>query len=844
MREWMGDVRTSVRQLVRTPGFTAASVAVLALGIGLNAAMFSVVYTLAFMTRPYAEPDRIVQLYSSETARPDSYRAFSHAAWNEIADGSSVFSGVLAHTPTMVGIGDGQDARRSFAAIVSDNYFDVLGVPIARGRGFTREESTPGRDIPVVVASWTFWQRQGFAPDLIGSDVRINERSFTVVGITPEGFTGTMAVFGPEMFFPLGVFHTLAHDFMGGEIPRSLQAQDAYHLFLVGRLRDGISMDVATSHLLPLAARLERAFPVEYRDARLSLTPLPRFGTSTTPRDERVVSMLSVVMMGLAAAVLLTVCLNLASMLLARGRARRKEFAVKLALGGSRWRLVRQLLIEGLLLALAGGAAGLALGAWGVDAFIAAFSSLVPITIAFDTSLSPTLVLATLMFCLMATAWFALGPALRHSRADVLADLKPHAGEDTPERRRRFMPRHPLVVAQVALSLALLVGAGLFIRMADAGMGVDLGFDADNTVLAEVDAGLAGFSHAQTTDLYADLERRLQALPGVDTVAVGALVPLGQVNISRDVRRAGPPLPDDVKPETAAEGRAFSTPWNAVSGGYFRAMGLRLVEGRTFTDSEAYSADSRRVAIIDRALAERLWPEGGALGQQIQFGPLRGSSTPQLPMEVVGIVSAVRRELFEKEMPGGVYVPFAQGPLGNAFFHVRPAAAGVALEDAVRHTIRDTASGLPLFSVRRFADHIGQSAEYWALGFTSSLLATFGALAMVVALVGLYGVMSYAVARRTREIGIRMAVGALPRTVRGMILSESLRTALAGVTIGWGLALGLGRLLASFFVDVAAFDAIVFTLVPVGFLAAAIVAAWIPARRATAVNPMVALRTE
>ncbi|MCC7242876.1 MAG: ABC transporter permease [Acidobacteria bacterium] len=844
MGTWMGDLRVSLRQLAKAPGFTVAAIMVLALGIGLNAVMFSLVYAVGFMGRPYDRPEPLVQLYSSQTREPDSYRAFSYPAYREIQTHADLFEGVLAHNPTLVGVGEGANTRRTFAVVVSRNYFEVLGAPIVHGRGFTEDESVPGRDIPVVVATYGFWQRTGFDPALVGGTLRINERDYTVVGITAQGFTGTMMVFGPELFFPLGVFHVVSNDFQGQE-QRTLNRADAYNLFLAARLKKGITEAAAARRLEPIGPHLERAFPAEYKDARVTLAALPRLGTSTSPSDERPIAVLGGVMLGLTGAVLLTVCLNLAAMLLARGRARRKEFAIRLALGGGRMRIVRQLLTEGLVLSLAGGALGVVLGLYGIDVLIGAVTSRLPIAIVLEGAVSPALVAATGLFCLLATAWFALGPALRHSRADVVADLKPQAGEDAYGRRRRFLPRHPLVVAQVSLSLALLIAAGLFVRMAQSALSMDFGYRADDTVLAEVDGALAGYTAAQTRDLYARVEQRLASIPGVESAGVGALVPLGMVNMSQSVKRAGLSPPEGARPQTAEEGRAFGTPWNAVSSSYFAAMGVLLLQGRTFTEGESYGEGAPPVAILDETLARRLWPDGHALGQRVTFESRADPPVAPEPIyQVVGIVASTHRQLFEKEFPGAVYVPFGQGAMGNAYFHVRPIVPSSILADLVRREIKEIAPGLPVFTARTFAQHIRSSAEYWMLRLSAVLFSVFGVLAVVVALVGIYGVMSYTVARRTREIGIRMAVGARPGAVRWMILGESTATTLLGVGIGWLLGLAVGRLLASIFVDVSAFDVATFSALPLGFIVAALAAAWLPARRATEVNPITALRSE
>lgn len=839
----MDDLKVSLRQLAKSPVFTLAAIVVLALGIGLNAAMFSAVHALTIAARPFPEPERLVQLYSRD-ARTNDYRPFSYQVYEELSRTDGPFTGILGHGLAIVGIGDGVESRRAFASMVSANYFDVLGVRPVQGRGFTEEEARAGRDIPVVVVSHTYWRRAGLDPDLVGKTVRINERHYTIVGITPPGFTGTMSVFGPELFFPLGVFDTLSND-LPGLSTRTLSRPDAYQLFLVGRVKDDVPMASASQAVELAGHGLARSFPAENEHQALSIAPLPKFGTSTSPSDESVLGTLGLMLLGMTGAVLLTVCLNLASMLLARGRARRKEFAVRLALGGGRMRLIRQLLVEGALLSAAGGAIGVLLGNSAIDALTRSVATIAPITIAIDTAVSPALVGATVLFCLFATLAFALGPALKHTRADILSDLKAQPGDDPAPRGWRFVPRNPLVAAQVALSLCLLIAAGLFLRMALGAASTDLGYEADHTVLAEVDGQMGGFDQAQSLNLYQAIEERLASLPGVSAASVGAITPMGAINISREVQRAGVRPPPGSQPATPESGKAFDAPWNAVGTAYFDAMGIRLLEGRRFTASEVYGRGSLRVAVIDEALARKLWPEGGALGQRIQWAEV-DETRPGFgdPMEVVGIVSSTRQQLFDREPGGAVYVPLAQDFASNVFFHVRPERPGTELIDVVRREVRAAAPAVPIFGVRTFAAHVAASPEYWFLRLSTSGFTFFGVMALVVALVGIYGVTAYAVARRTREIGVRMAVGARPIAVLRLVLGESLGTVASGIVAGWLLGIGIGRLMASVFVDLPAFDLLIFVLVPLGFIAASLGATLVPARRATAINPVTALRAE
>lgn len=839
----MEHLRVSLRQLAKSPGFTLAAIVVLALGIGLNAAMFSMVYGLTIAARPFPEPDRLVQLYTRDARTKGDYRLFSYPVYEEIAAKTGVFEGVLAHTIAIVGIGEGVESRRAFSAIVSANHFDVLGVPVAQGRGFTAEESRPGQNIPVVVATYTYWKRTGLDPALVGKTIRINERPYTIVGITPPGFTGTMTVFGPELFFPLGVFASLSND-LPGLAAGALDRADAYNLVLVARLKEGLGLPAASQGATLVGQGLARAFPAEHQHQEVSIAALPRFGTSTSPPDQSVLVTLGAMMLGMTGAVLLTVCLNLASMLFARSRARRKEFAVRFALGGTRSRIIGQLLTEGLLLSLAGGALGVVLGRYGIDALLSSAARVIPITIAIDTAVMPALVGGAVLFCLFATIAFALGPALKHTRADILTDLKALPGDDPAPRRWRGLPRNPLVAAQVSLSLCLLIAAGLFLRMAVGAASTDLGYRADDTVLAEVDGRMGGFDEAQSLNVYQTIEERLSSLPGIQSASIGAIVPLGAISISKDVQRAGVPSLRGSAPTTPEAGQAFTAPWNAVGTSYFDAMGVRLLQGRRFSPTEVYGNGAPRVAILDEPLARRLWPDGNVLGQRIQWGDEEEGSAKAAPMEVVGIVAATRMQLFEREPRGAVFVPFGQEFTSNAFFHVRPARREDGLIDAVRREVRLAAPSVPLFGVRGFDDHVAGSAEYWALSLSTSAFAFFGGLAMVVALVGIYGVTAYAVARRTREIGVRMAVGARPAAVLRLIIGENLATVAGGVALGWLLGIGIGRLMARVFVDFSPFDAWTFTLVPFGLVVASLVATWLPARRATMVNPVTALRTE
>lgn len=847
----LSDVKFALRVLAKSPGFTTAAVLVLALGIGLNTAMFSIIYALAFTPRALPAPARLVELHTQDKKAPSRYRAFSYAAYRELRERNDLFTGVAAQKLTLVALGEGVDARRALSALVSANFFAVLGMPPNRGRTFAAEEDTPGANLPVVVVSDVFWRRTGSKPDLVGSALRINGRLFTVVGITPEDFSGTMVLLGPDLYFPLGVFDSLAGD-AGGGTRRALAQPDVFALLLTARLQSGVSSAAAASALTGVAGGLERLFPVEYKDKAIILGPLARgFPDAAPPMEDAPMRLLGVMLLGLTGAVLLIVSLNLAGLLLARGYARRKEFAIRLALGGTRTRLVRQLLTEGLVLAVAGGVLGCLCSVWVNDLVIAAISSRLPVEIFLTTRTPVAVVGAMVAFCTLATLFFALGPALKLSRRDLVPDLQLNAGEDVIGPRRRWRPRHPIVVAQIALSLALMIGAGLFARMVGHEVAEDTGVDGARTLIVEFDGSLAGHDRARSLDGFRAVDERLGALPGVSAVSIAASAPYTLSGNDRSVRRAGVRPAPDTRPSTAAEGLAFSVPCNAVGAGYFDALGQPLRRGRAFSRFETDHAGAPAVAIIDEALAQLLWSGEEALGRRIEWAgrdakPDGSSATETI--EIVGIARTVQADLFKQQSPGAIYVPFAQGFTGSVYFFVRTTGAGETtlqrLREPARQALQAAAPDVPFFKVRTFAEHKDASLELWMLHRISLVATGFGAIASLIAIIGLYGAKSYGVSRRTREIGIRMALGARPARLRNQILREGLASGLIGIALGLLLGAALGRLLRSVIVDLHGFDPVVFGLAAFALFAAAFAASWLPARQATKVNPLVALRAD
>ncbi len=846
------DFRFAFRQLTKTRAFTAAAVVVLALGIGVNTAIFSLMDALLFQPPRYAQPHELMQVFSQDKKNPESFRGFSYPTYLDIRQQNPVFSGVMAHNLAMVGVGEKGNTRRAFTDVVSANYFSVMGVQPMLGRAFRPEEETPGRKSAVAIVSYNYWKRQRLDPALLGSTIRIDARPYLVIGILPHGFTGTTQIFAPEIWLPLGVYDQVANDFET-ENKGKLNDRAGRQLMIVGRLKRGLTVAKAAPALHNLAANLERTYPVEQKDQTFTIAPLSRFSLSTQPSSGRNIKRLAPLLFGMSGVVLLVACLNLANLLLARGVARRKEIAIRLALGSSRWRIVRQLLVEGFLLAAAGGGFGLLLGLWSSDLLLNSLGRKLPIDIYWQGGLNAPVLVATFVFCLLGTLAFALGPALKLSKSAVIDDLKKHAGEDTLVRRARWLPRHPLVVAQIAFALALLTAAALFIRGAGKAARVDTGLQTSSDYLLEIDASLATYDQARAQELYRTLEERLAALPGVGHVSIASTVPFGMIDLTKSVQRAGVNPAPDARPATAAAGRAFTATWNSVGADYFKTVGLPLLRGRAFTAAEAMHQTSPRVAIIDEVLARKLWPNEDALGQQIQFAEkesveVKAGSATKSPIEIVGIVPATRNSLFENDSSGSLYLPFAGGFQSNVFFHVKFAPnAGrdvSATADLIRRTMHRIDGAVPILSLKTFAQHLDANIELWIVRAGATLFSVFGGLALVLATVGIYGLKAYSVTRRTREIGIRMALGAQRGTVQWMILREGAVMLASGVLVGLLLAAVTGKLISGMLYNVGALDPLAFTIAPLVLAVTALFATWLPARRATHITPMAALRTE
>jgi predicted permease len=832
MRQLVQDVRFGARTLAKTPGFTAVAVVVLALGIGANSAMFSLVN--AMLLRPLAgKADELVGLYSHDRTKPDSFRGFAYANYVDIRTGNDIFESLAAHTFTMVGVSSGESTRQTFAEVVSANYFDTLGVPLESGRAFTLDEERPAAAIPVVVVSHRH-------RDQLGKTIRINAIDFTVVGVAPPEFTGTMALISPEMWLPLGMFDVVVTDIFK-KTGTGLADRQNQSLVVAGRLKPGVTVKSAAPRLDTLSLQLERAYPAENQRQLLTVNPLPRLGTSTSPSSDAGPAAAGAFLMGLSAVVLLIACLNIANMLLARGSARRKEIAIRLAVGSSRSRVVRQLLTEGFLLALVGAAGGLLLASWSTAALARSLAAVLPLGVVFDPKPDAMVVTVTTAFAVMATVMSGLGPALKLSKTDLVADLKALTADGSPLLGRRFSARNIMVVGQIALSLMLLSTGGLFARGAVKAAAANPGFSYDRELLVSTDPTLVQYDEPRGRAAYREVLARIRALPGVAAAGMAGTVPFGEFHEGEAVERVGGPA----RSENAARVNAT---YRIIGSDYFQALNLPMVRGREFTEAEATSATAPRVAIVDERLARKLFGADDPIGQMIRYAARPGEQTKNdgQPMEIVGIAAPIRDELFDREAGPAVYEPWGRNYRGSMFIHVRTAQAGTEADllNAIRRELRSYDPKLPVLQTTTMTAFHERSLGLWVVRSGGRAFLAIGLLALLLAVVGLYGVKSYIVSQRTREIGIRMALGARPGDVLGMVMREGAALSAVGVALGLPLAALLGFALSSLLYDVKPLDPVVFVSAPAFLAVAALAATWLPARRATRVTPLTALRTE
>jgi predicted permease len=821
------EIRFALRNLRKSPGTTALAIAVLALGIGGTSAMFNIANSLLFKPQAFPEPDRLVSVVQRDV-ESGNHRAVSYPNYLDLREAATSFEDLALHSLSMAGIRDGEETRRAFIGMVSSNYFDTFRVTPVRGRFLRPDEESSGSRVAVL--SHGLFERRGALDDVIGSSVELNGLDYTVVGVAPPGFGGTSILFSPDLWVPIDSATALANDFeLDAGRPVADRANHAFVLF--GRLGEGVDRELADADVARVAAALESSYPEVNEHQTFAVHPMSRLSVSTSPQDDGEMAALSMLLVSMATVLLLVAGLNLTTLQSARGVARRRELAVRFALGSGRLAIVRQLLVESLVLSLAAGALGLGVGWAAPRLMLASAERFVPFQLMLGAELDWRVVAATVAFCILAAVFVGLLPAIRASRPHLVADLAEKI-EGRGARRGRWVARTDLpVLFEIALSMVLLVAAGLFLKGALSAAGIDPGFELERQAIAEIDPSLVGYDEARGRELIARLEERLAAIPGVRGVGSAATVPFGMVSLGESVAIS------EAGPEPDRDQRVGAR-FNVAGPGYFETMEIPVLRGRTFRVTEGGA-----VAVIDERLAERLWPRDDAVGRHLRV--LADESGELAEVEVIGVVRGIRNSVFDREDEPQLWLSNRRRYIANSHLHVGfDAPPDAAMLSQVRAAIREVDALLPVLELRSMRSHLESSLEIWMLRTGGRIFSVFAAVALLLTLAGVYGVRAYSVARRSREIGIRMALGSSVGDTLRMMLREGMRLALAGSLLGVVLAAGVARLLAGFLFEVSAGDPVVFGLSFALLFGVALLACLGPARRAARLDPLVALRTE
>jgi predicted permease len=810
MTAWLEEMRQTLRRLWKAPGVVLAVIVSVGLGIAANATIFSMVSRFVLSPAPVGDPNTLVALHT--TTRGECCNHFSWPLFSDLREQAKSFSGVSAyHDLLPASIGGHGEPERVWGQAATSNYFNVAQLGMTLGRGFTSEEER----VPVIVLGHRLWQRRfGGDPSIVNKTILLSGNQFTVVGVAPPAFRGIDLPLDPEFWVPLGNLDQL--------LPKTsnYESRDYHWLAVVGRLGPGVTRAQAAAELGVLAQRFAQAHAESEKDGGF------RFETagSLSPRDKAAVMIFLGALTVVVLLVLCIACANVANLLLAQASGRQREMAVRLAVGATRGQLMRQMLTESVMLAIGGGLLGVVLSLWATRA-LSTFQTPAPVPLDLSLNVDWRVLLYTFAVSVGSGLLFGLAPAWAASRTILSSALK---GEDMLARPgRRWTLRNVLVVAQIAMSLVLLCATGLFLRSFESAAGIDIGFRSQGLLMMSVDPREHGYTAERTVQLLGQLRERVAALPGVRSAACTDVAPLSLGNRSDGFSVEG-------RPETLDSNSTVDL--YMATAGYFDTMGISRIAGRDFANG---GAAAPRVAVVNEAFVRQLFKNENPIGQRVSGGGVS--------YQIIGIVrNAKSRTLGEQQRPV-LYRSLAQSVGSDPSFLgytvvVRSAGDTAGLASAVRGEIRALEPALAVFNIETMEEHLRGALFLPRLAGT--LFGVFGVVGLLLAAVGLYGVMSYSVSRRTREIGIRMALGAQPAGVKRLIVWQGMVLTLIAVVLGWGAAFAVTNLFTSILYGVRPHDLLTFTVVPVFLAGVAFLACWIPSRQAARVDPLVALRYE
>jgi predicted permease len=821
----MHDLRYALRWLRRTPGFTLAAVASFAIGIGFNTALFSVVDAVLFRPLPVRAPDELVNIYTSGSDG-DPWITSSYPDLLDLRSGNAVFTDIAGHSPMMAAVNSSDRTRLALGEIVTGNYFQFFGVTASRGRTLTPDDERPEAE-RVLVVSDRYWTRElGRDPNVVGRPLRLRGLTYTIVGVVDASFTGMVPMLSPDMWVtvreatevePAGIQDVVPSPTGTSRLDRRGQRW----LFAKGRLKPGVTVAQAQANLDVVMRQLMAAYPQTNKDRRPALKKSSE--VRIHPAGDQLVLFIGVGLMVAVGLVLLIACANVASMLLARASARQREIAIRLAIGAGRWRLIRQLIIESLVLALAGAAAGILVSVW-LTRLIATPNLPIPIPIVLDLRMDGRVLGFTLLLTTIAGLAAGLAPAFRASRANLVDALRGAAGGARPGRR--WTLRDALVAGQIAATAVLLVTAGLLSRSVLAARSADVGFRVEGLAVVSADLDLARYDQARAEQYWRRALERVRSLPGVEAAALAARLPFS-INFNvQQFHIPGHASPNDL---------GFSLQNTRVSADYFRAIGVPILQGRGFNESD--TPTSQNVIVINETMAKRFWKDRSPLGERIRLRSVDGPA-----FEIVGISADHRiRTVGEPPEP---YVHFAASQQMNFFQIILARTSGDArrLVEDIRRELAALEPAVPILDSQTMEAQVAATLLPVRVGLW--VVSAVGVVALLLAAVGLYGVIAYSVSRRTREIGIRMALGARPAAVLSLVMRQGLTVAAAGLVLGGLLAIAATRALAGMLYGVSLADPIAWSTALTALLGAATLANLLPARRAARVDPSVALRTD